>query len=160
MTSCGCIELWERSLDHTTVKPTTGEQKMLRPLLSWLNETRRVMPDTHVALELSWFGRRIDLATLTRTGRTVAYELKLASVGRALEQAAYNRIAFDRSYVVTESMPRPDNVALAAESGVGLILVRSGEIRCLLGSPLQRPMPNIRSRLLRQLRSVGCLDDV
>jgi hypothetical protein len=156
MAAYACVEGWERTLDG----PPNGEARMLRPLLEWLTQTRRITGDTHIALELAWFGRHIDLATLTRTRRTVAYELKLGSLGRALEQASYNRLAFDRSYVVTESIPKEDNLALAADAGIGLIVVRAGKVRCLLESPMQRPTPELRGRLLAQLRSARCAGDV
>jgi hypothetical protein len=130
---------------------------MLGPLLSWLSHTGRINRDTHVAFELAWFGRRVDVATITRTRRTAAYELKLGSLGRALEQASYNRLAFDRSYVVTESVPRAENLALAAECGVGLIVIRDSEVRHLLDSPRRRPAPELRGRLLNHLRSAECL---
>jgi hypothetical protein len=137
-----------------------GEARLLNPLLGWLRQTRRVNADTRVAFELPWFGRRVDLATLTRTRRTVAYELKLGGLGRALEQASYNRLAFDRSYVVTGSVPRAENLALAAGQGIGLIVVRDGVISHLLDSPLHKPTPEVRQRLLDQLRLASRLDDV
>lgn len=137
-----------------------GEARLLRPLVQWLRERRRVNTDTHIALELAWLGRHIDVATLTRSRRTVAYELKLASLGRALEQASYNRLAFDRSYVVTESFPRRANIQLAAAYGIGLIVIRGGDVRLVLGSPIQRPVPELRARLLSQLRSAECVDCV
>src|SRR4051812_3179939 len=121
--TCACVDVWNGAPLGRGQETPDGERRMLRPLLLWLSKTRRIAPDTHLALELSWFGRRIDLATLTCTRRTVAYELKLGSLGRALEQASYNRLAFDRSYVVTESLPRPENLALAADFGIGLIVV-------------------------------------
>src|SRR5438128_7516393 len=99
MMACACAEAWDEDVFSKIARPQAGEGRMLRPLLAWLNGTRRITPDTHVALELSWFGRRVDVATLTRSRRAVAYELKLGSLGRALEQAVYNRISFDRSYV-------------------------------------------------------------
>jgi hypothetical protein len=113
-----------------------------------------------VAFELAWFGRRIDLATLTRARRTVAYELKLRGLRRALEQASYNRLAFDRSYVVTESVPRAANVELAAKHGIGLIIIRGGDISYLVDSPLHKPRPEVRARLLDQLRFADFLGDV
>jgi hypothetical protein len=125
-----------------------------------LARTRRIHPDTQVAFELPWFGRRIDLATLTRSRRTSAYELKLTGLNRALEQASYNRLAFDRSYVVTPSIPRSRNVELAKEHGIGLIVVRDDHVLQFLDSPLDRGEPELRARLLMKLRSVGRVHDV
>jgi hypothetical protein len=160
VTACACADTWcGAPAEHETQLPG-GEARLLRPLVQWLVESRRVKADTHIAFELAWFGRRIDVATLTRSRRTVAYELKLGGLGRALEQACYNRLAFDRSYVVTESFPRHTNVELAAEYGIGLIVIRAREVRLVLDSPIQRPAPELRTRLLTQLRSTECIDHV
>jgi hypothetical protein len=137
-----------------------GERMLLEPLLAWLRSTRRINPETRVAVELPWFGRRVDLATLTKTRRTAAYELKLGGLRRALEQASYNRVAFNRSYVVTGSLPRRENMELAAEHGIGIIVIRGGLVREILDSPSARTMPELRSRLLRQLRSAEYLPHV
>ncbi|MCW3047311.1 MAG: hypothetical protein JWO74_1595 [Solirubrobacterales bacterium] len=131
-----------------------GENRLLLPLLRWLVESRRINAETRIALELPWLGRRVDLATLTSTRRAAAYELKLGSLGRALEQATYNRSVFDRSYVVTSSMPRPENLALAAEHGIGVILVRDRQVRRILESPALPPTPELRTRLLSKFTSL------
>lgn len=131
-----------------------GENRLLLPLLRWLVESRRINADTRIVLELPWFGRRVDVATLTRTRRAAAYELKLGSLGRALEQATYNRAAFDRSYVVTTSTPRPENLALAAECGIGVIVIRDGLVRRVLESPALRLTPELRPRLLSKFTSL------
>jgi hypothetical protein len=131
-----------------------GEGRLLTPLLTWLCETRGINSETQIALELPWFGRRVDMAILTRSRRTAAYELKLGGgLGRALQQAAYNRFSFDRSYVVTGAVPRPSNLALAAEHGIGLIVVIDGQVRRLVQSPIQRPLPELRERLLATFQS-------
>lgn len=137
-----------------------GEASLLDPLVAWLRRTRRINTGTQIAFELSWFGRRVDLATLTRSRRTSAYELKLNRFGRALEQAAYNRLAFDRSYIVTSSVPRPPNVALAAEHGVGIIVIHRGHVEHVLESPVSRVARELRPRLLAQLRSAASVDGV
>jgi hypothetical protein len=132
---------------------SSGEKRLLLPLLRWLVDSRRINRETQIALELPWLGRRIDLATLTSTRRAAAYELKLGSLGRALEQATYNRYAFDRSYVVTSSMPRPDNMALAAEIGIGILVIRGRLVRQVLESPALPPAPELRPRLLSKFTS-------
>lgn len=131
-----------------------GEDRLLLPLLRWLVDSRRINARTRVALELPWYGRRVDVATLTSTRRTAAYELKLGSLSRAFEQAAYNRLAFDRSYVVTASMPRPQNLELAKEHGIGIILVRDREACALIGSPALPPAPAMRPRLLSKFNAL------
>ena len=137
-----------------------GENRLLLPLLRWLVDSRRINADSRIAFELPWLGRRVDLATLTSTRRAAAYELKLGSLGRALEQATYNRLAFDRSYVVTSSMPRPENLELAAEHGIGLILVRDRLVRLILESPQLPPAPELRPRLLSKLTSLRVISGV
>ena len=49
-----------------------GEAHMEQPLLEWLERMGRIRPGTIVMRELFWFGRRIDLVTLTRSGRATA----------------------------------------------------------------------------------------
>lgn len=132
-----------------------GENRLLLPLLRWLVDSRRINARTRVALELPWYGRRVDLATLTSTRRSAAYELKLGSLSRAFEQAAYNRLAFDRSYVVTASMPRPENLELAQEQGIGIILVRHQHACVLIASPALPPAPAMRPRLLSKFNALA-----
>jgi hypothetical protein len=138
----------------------SGESRLMSPLIDWLIRSRRVNLETRIAFELPWLGRRVDLATLTTTRRAAAYELKLGGLGRALEQAAYNRLAFDRSYVVTASTPRAENLALAEEHCIGIIVVQHAGVRCLLESPLQPPVPELRQRLLSKFAAIGRVADV
>ena len=154
------IDAWLDAVVDEQLSDLNGEARLLAPLISWLARTRRINRDTRVALELAWLGRHVDVATLTQSRRTAAYELKLRGLGRALEQAAYNRLAFDRSYVVTESLPRADNIALATEHGIGLIIVHSGRVEHLVDSPRRAAVPELRSRLLTQLRLAAHLGDV
>lgn len=127
------------------------EGQLLPYLVDWLRRTRRISDAAVLATELAWMGRRVDLATMTATKRTSAYELKLGRLGRALEQASYNRVAFDRSYVVTDAVPRSVNLELAAKEEIGVIVVLDGVVKCLLESPLRRPIPQLRTRLLAKL---------
>ena len=100
-------------------------------------------------------GRRVDLAVLTRSGRTTAYELKIRDNRRALQQAAYNKLAFDRSYVVTESEPMQINKTLAQEVGVGFILIRrDGLTRVIQRSSTYAPRRTLRQRLVAAIRSM------
>jgi hypothetical protein len=130
-----------------------GEGKLERPLLAWLERHGRLRDDTIVSREFPWLGRRVDLATLTRSGRTTAYELKVRDNRRALQQAAFNKLAFDRSYVVTESEPTETNKALAREVGVGFILLRNGSTRVIQQSSTEAPRPTLRRRLVHAIRS-------
>jgi hypothetical protein len=134
--------------------------RLMPVLLGWLRETRRVRADTLVAPELPWYGRRIDLATLTRTGSTTAYELKLANTRRAIEQAAYNHPAFDRSFVVTAARPSPGNLQLAQEHGVGILIVSPHGVQLVLRPANASVDPLLRRRLVAKLcsRGVGGVD--
>jgi hypothetical protein len=137
-----------------------GEARLLAPLLAWLMRTRRVNAQTEIAYELVWFGRRIDVATLSATRRASAYELKIGSLGRAMEQASYNRLAFNRSFVVTNALPRAENLAIAAEHDIGVIVVQEGGVREVLQSPLRAADPVLRARLLTRFRDLRRSCDV
>src|SRR5690242_1063296 len=91
-----------------------GERRLSAPLLALLRRRGWVRPDTLVAYELPWHGRHVDMVTMTRGGVLVSYELKLSSFGRVLEQSIYNRLSFDRSYLVVAAVPRAVNMASAA----------------------------------------------
>ena len=132
-----------------------GERRLERPLLEWLKKKGWLREDTIVSRELPWMGRRVDLAILTRSGRTTAYELKIRDNRRALQQAAYNKLAFDRSYVVTESEPMQINKTLAQEVGVGFILLRrDGSPRVIQRSSTYAPRRTLRQRLVAAIRSM------
>lgn len=134
-----------------------SESELANPLVSWLRSTGRLRRGALLASELRWFGRRVDLVTLTRSRCATAYELKLNGSRRAIVQAAYNRLAFDRTFVVTAVMPSFANLATAADAGVGVILIpREGERpRVILGSSYYRIEPRLRRRLLTTIREVG-----
>jgi hypothetical protein len=132
-----------------------GELKLRAPLLWYLRQHRWVRQDTIIIEELPWHGRRVDMVTRVRSGILTSYELKLASFGRVLEQAIYNRLSFDRSYLVVEAMPRPENLAEAHRHGVGVILVNDDATYCILRSPLVRAEPVLRQRLGDKVRAAG-----
>lgn len=129
----------------------TGENVMLPPLMDWLVRSGRIGARTSVAYEVPWLGRRIDLALLSGSGATTAFELKLGSYSRALEQAIYNAAAFHRSWIVIGNRPRDAGLRLAAEYGIGVLSVRAGEIANLLMPVPLRPDPIIVGRLRRQI---------
>ena len=134
---------------------SAGERRLERPLLEWLKMKGWLREDTIVSRELPWMGRRVDLAILTRSGRTTAYELKIRDNRRALQQAAYNKLAFDRSYVVTASEPMQINKTLAQEVGVGFILLRQdGSTRVIQRSSTYAPRRMLRQRLVAAIRSM------
>lgn len=130
----------------------TSEEQLKAPLLEWLKQRRRFNEGTAILEEMPWFNRKIDLVTISSTRLATAYELKLNSFRRAVEQAAYNRMAFDRAYVVTASRPSGKNFALAVEAKVGVILVTPDGVIELVVSPLVRPQKEVRRSLLTTIR--------
>lgn len=114
----------------------SGEGAMLPDLMRWLIGTGRVRERTRVALEVPVHGRRVDVATMTSRGVTSAFELKIGSFQRALEQAAYNRSTFHRSWVVTANMPKEAGLGWARRLGVGVIVIKEDRV-----VPVLRPAP-------------------
>jgi len=137
------------------------EQAMMEPLLDWLLNHGWIRHDTMLAPELPWHGRRVDLAALTRTGISSAFELKLAHTRRVLEQSSLNGLSFDRSCIVTATRPSQPNLGQAAQLGLGVILVRpdSGLVELLLRPTTQKVEAAVRLRLRRKIHSIaGDLD--
>ena len=130
---------------------SNSESSLTLPFISWLEERRRIRDDTTVTLELPWFGRRIDLATLTSSGRTTAYELKLRDNRRALHQAKRNRLAFDRSYIVTATEPSVKSVWLAEHAGIGIIFVSGQDHIVICGAVLGAEYRPLRRKLHSQI---------
>lgn len=137
------------------VVPANAEEALLlRPLLAHLRNTRRILPTTIVKREFAWSGRRVDLVTLNQSLVTTAYELKVASIQRAVEQAAYNRLSFDRSWVVTTGRPGQPGLLEAKELGVGVMSLQDGRFRVLIAAERQsRTSSIVRTRLLASLRN-------
>jgi hypothetical protein len=125
----------------------TGENALLPALIGWLIATGRLRSQTSLAYEVPWLGRRVDVALVTGRGVVTAFELKIGSLQRALEQAAYNRSTFHRSWVVTINKPRAEGLRWAVELGVGLLVVRDGAIAQVTTPALQQPHPVAVSRL-------------
>lgn len=127
-----------------------GEARMLPSLTTWLERTGRLRQATGVAYELPWLGRRVDLALMTGRGVTTAFELKIGNIHRALEQAAYNRASFHRSWIVTGNRPGPDAVEWSRRLGVGILVVRGTETSIAVPALPHRP----NSAAIRRLREV------
>ena len=131
---------------------STGERSLLVPLLDWLAARRWIRDDSVVVEELAVNGRRIDVSTLTRSGTLSAFELKLGSFGRALEQAFYNARLYDRSWIVVNAMPRPENVEEATRCGVG-VLVKSGSSFVIVCQPGPKTSDRVsRRRVTEKIR--------
>jgi len=124
---------------------------LMEPLLAWLTATQRLRVQGNIFIEFPWAGRRVDLVTVGKRLTTSAFELKLGRIGRVLEQAIYNRAAFDRSYIVIAHVPGEQALMEAKQCGVGVLIVQSGAVRLMLDSPLARPGRVVRGRLLRSL---------
>lgn len=131
---------------HLASSPASGidrEHMMLPPLLRWLTATGHIRSRTTVALEIPWQGRRIDLGLSNSRGLTSAFELKLGSIQRAIEQAYYNRAGFHRSWIVTGNAPREHNLHAAVAAGLGLILVKDDTVSLLARPTHGPPSPKI-----------------
>lgn len=139
----------------TSTAPSNKEETvLLQPLLAFLHSTNRVNGQCTVKRELPWNGRRIDLATITKSLTTAAYELKLSSITRAIEQASYSRLSFDRSWVVTQGKVGQSALDEAARLGIGIMSLQAGKIRIVISAKRQpRTSRTIRRRLIDQLRS-------
>lgn len=124
-----------------------SELDLYDPLISWITNRRWLRPDTMAVRELAWMGRRIDLALLTRSGRTIAFEFKNSDLGRAIEQAAYNKAAFDRSFAVTPHFPSGNNVDAATDLEVGIIVVRAQSVHLVRSSVPATIDKTLRQRL-------------
>lgn len=129
-----------------------AESDLLQPLLEWLASRGWLGSRSVVVDELPWSGRRVDLVTVTSKNRTTAYELKLNGTRRAIQQASYNRLAFDRAYVVTAAMPTEESLCAAQEAGVGVILADGTGIRIILEAPTSQVESRRKRKLVRVIR--------
>jgi hypothetical protein len=124
-----------------------GEASLLPWLMHWLIATGRVRYRTHVAYEVPWLGRRVDLALLTARGTTSAFELKLGRLQRVLEQASYNDLSFHRSWVVVGNHPQAGGLEWAQRLGLGLIVVRPPSVTLLLRPVVRSPDHSVMRRV-------------
>lgn len=131
---------------------SNGEARLVNPLLEWLQQRRRVRSDTIILREFPWFGRRVDLVTFTCSGTATAYELKLKNNKRGIQQASYNKLVFDRSYVVTLSEPTTENMKHARDLGVGFIVFNNESVRLVQESSPAPVHGALRRRLLRTIK--------
>jgi hypothetical protein len=137
-----------------TRPPFAAEGEMVAPLLAWLRATRRAPRGSEVRFELPWRGRRVDVATLTRSGTLSAYELKLGGFSRVLEQAIYNSMSFDRSWIVVGATPLPDNIEVARAEGIGIIQI-GARVQSVLLPHEERISPMVRTRLRQTFARTG-----
>lgn len=126
---------------------------MIPGLVRFLERSRRIQRGSLIAHEVSWRGRRVDLATLTASGSLSAYELKMGNVGRVLEQAIYNASSFDRSWVVVDRVPTDRQVETARSFGIGVLVVGERSAKLVLAPAAARAHPIVRRRLAQAIRS-------
>lgn len=133
----------------------SGESRMLPVMIDWMRNLRWVRADTVLVPELPVNGRRVDLAVMTKSGTLSSFELKLGGFGRALEQASYNQLSFDRSWVVVGGMPRNENLLAARTFGIGVIVCSYSTPRILLRPGKPDPDANLRARLQERMLRMG-----
>ena len=105
------------------IRDLPAERRLEAPLLRFLASVGRIRHDTAIVHEFPWNGRRIDIVTRTVTGVISAYELKIGNVSRAIEQATYNTLSFDRSWIVVDREVRASSGELCVTLGIGIIIV-------------------------------------
>ncbi len=132
----------------------SGESRMLPGIVKWLREMRWIRQDSLLVQELPINGRRVDLAIMTNSGVLSSFELKLSGFARVLEQASYNQLSFDKSWVVVGGNPRADNLASANRFGIGVIVFNSESPRILLSPGKPNTDMNLRSRLQERMMRI------
>ena len=138
-------------IDLSPFSATQGESRMLLHLIPWLERRRWIREDTEIRFELPVNSRRVDLVTWTASGKLAAFELKLGGFSRVLEQAAYNRIAFDRSWIVTGARPRASNLQQAATFGIGVIVVESDTLHVAISPGVPTNDQTARARVVKRI---------
>lgn len=133
--------------------PRDGESALMPALMRWLVTTGRLRARTNVAYEVPWLGRRVDLALLTTGGIASAFELKIGRLQRVLEQAAYNRSSFHRSWIVTANHPRTGGLRWVSELGIGLVVVQHDVVTMLAVPSVGQPHPSALKRLRGAIRT-------
>lgn len=132
--------------DETPILRNREEEKLLTPLLHMMRNRGWINENSLVLSEMPLNGRRADLATLTKGGISSAYEMKIGSFQRVLEQAMYNRLSFDRSWIVVNHRPTAKNLEQARENGVGVIVL-DDRMFVLLWANRQTVSPVIRAKI-------------
>jgi hypothetical protein len=128
------------------------EACLLPVLQQWLRSSCRVRRGSLSVPEFGWVGRRVDLATLTKSQVATAYELKLRDHRRALHQAARNALSFDRSFVVTNAPFTQASLGIASELGVGVVLISDDTVTVVLRSEARRHDLDLRRKVRQAIR--------
>lgn len=135
----------------STLPQSPAERRLEIPLLRYLAATGRIRPDTLIVHEFPWNGRRVDIVTRTAAGIISAFELKIGNVSRAIEQAAYNTLSFDKSWIVVDREVSARSIELCTGLGVGLLVVSENGVRIQLGARGLRIDPRLKHRLALKL---------
>jgi len=136
-----------------------AESDLLQPLLSGIAARGWVGSRSILVDELHWSGRRVDLVALTSTRTTIAFELKLNATRRAIQQSSYNRLAFDRSYVVTAVQPTEVSIKAAENAGVGVIVVTSEGMYVVLQARASEVDTRLKQKVVRVIREAHDVRD-
>lgn len=129
-----------------------GEGKMYPDLIRWLHTQNWSLDKSIQVREFPLNGRRVDLAIKTHSNELMSFELKLGGFGRVLEQASYNQLSFDFSWIVIANLPRPKNIESAVSLGIGIISFQRMIPKLLLKPVRSQPDVHFRSRV------VGAMD--
>ncbi|GAB3241557.1 hypothetical protein GCM10027535_55640 [Mycolicibacterium hippocampi] len=129
-----------------------AERRLEAPLMRFLATSGRIRHDTLIVHEFPWNGRRVDIVTRTVSGITSAYELKIGNVSRAIEQATYNALSFDKSWIVVAREVSPRNLDHCSKFGVGVLVVDESGVRIQLsGRPSRGGNTEAKRRLALKL---------
>jgi hypothetical protein len=128
-----------------------AERRLEIPLLRYLAATGRIRPDTLIVHEFPWNGRRVDIVTRTMTGIISSFELKIGNVSRAIEQAAYNTVSFDKSWIVVDREISTRNSQWCADLGIGVIVVAGNRVRIQASARRLQIDPPLKRRLALKL---------
>jgi hypothetical protein len=128
-----------------------AERRLEIPLLRYLAATGRIRPDTFIVHEFPWNGRRVDIVTRTVTGIISSFELKIGNVSRAIEQAAYNTVSFDKSWIVVDREISTRNSQWCADLGIGVIVVAENRVRIQASARRLQIDPPLKRRLALKL---------
>jgi hypothetical protein len=135
---------------------TRGEAWMLEPLKDALRRRRWITNSSVCVEEFAINGRRVDFAYMSTGRRSSAFELKIGNTGRVLEQAMYNRLSFDRSWIVVDRLPGPLRRAEARRMGIGIIVVNSTNLISIHARPGEPQWDaHLHARLTQRLLLVG-----
>lgn len=132
-----------------------SERDLYAPVLLYMERCRWIGPESLIAEEIPLSGRRIDCAVLTKSGRLIAIEFKLADVGRVLWQATLNTHFFDRSIMAVRSQASAHAIERARLAGVEIIGRSGSKYTRACSSDWNRPPRVVRDRVIAKIQDRG-----